>query len=99
MNITVKTNDSMAVISLEGRLDTVSSPDLEAVLEKMPENVNSIEFDFARLDYVSSAGLRVLLSTQKKFKQVGGHMSIANICPTVQEVFDITGFTDILSIA
>ena len=78
-----------------GRVDTITSPELEA--EIVLDGVEELVFDLADVDYVSSAGLRVLLSAQKRM--VGKSMKIAHVCPAVKEVFDITGFSDIFTFA
>lgn len=78
-----------------GRVDTITAPELEA--EIVLDGVAELVFDLAAVDYISSAGLRVLLSAQKKMS--GKSMKIANACPAVKEVFDITGFSDIFTFA
>ena len=84
-------------ISLEGRLDTTTAPELEEALKKDIGDVKELVFDFEKLQYVSSAGLRVLLGTQKIMNKQG-KMSIKNVNDTIMEVFEITGFVDILTI-
>ena len=84
-------------ISLVGRLDTVTSPQLQEVLDSSLNGITELAFDFAKLDYISSAGLRVLLATNKKMAKAG-KMVIRNVNDVVQEVFDMTGFADILNI-
>ena len=84
-------------LALEGRLDTTTSPQLETLLADELAGVTELVFDFAQLDYLSSAGLRVLLSAQKKMNSQGS-MKLRNVNPTVKEVFDITGFADFLTI-
>lgn len=96
MNITLNTDASPTTIALEGRLDTLTSPQLETELAKI--TATELEFDFTKLDYISSAGLRVLLGTQKRISAAGGKMTIRNVCPAVMDVFNITGFSDILTI-
>ena len=78
-----------------GRVDTITSPELEAAI--VLDGVEELVFDLSQVDYISSAGLRVLLSAQKKMAQKS--MKIANAKPAVKEVFDITGFSDIFSFA
>lgn len=85
-------------ISLIGRLDTTTAPKLEAELKSSLNNINELVLDFAKLEYISSAGLRVLLSAQKVMNAQGS-MKICNVCSEIMEVFEITGFTDILTIA
>ena len=97
MEITKKKEGKSLKIALEGRLDTSTAPGLEETLkEELPE-VTDLEFDFAKLEYISSAGLRVLLSTQKIMNNQGT-MKVKNVCPEIMEVFDITGFSEILTI-
>ena len=83
-------------IALEGRLDTSTAPELEAAVSNL-DGIKNLEFDFEKLEYVSSAGLRVLLATQKVMNSQGG-MKITHVNETIMEVFEITGFADILSI-
>ena len=97
MNITKKQNGTALEIALEGRLDTVTSPALEAELKTALAGAESLTFDFAGLDYISSAGLRVLLSAHKTMSGKGG-MKIKNVNEIVGEVFEVTGFADILTI-
>ena len=78
-----------------GRVDTITSPELEAAVQL--DGVEELVFDLANVDYISSAGLRVLLASQKKM--AGKVMKIANAKPAVKEVFDITGFSDIFTFA
>ena len=98
MTYTTKKDGNTLEIVVTGRLDTVSAPDLEKALMPLPEGVNTLVYDFGKLDYISSAGLRVLLSAHKiMMKQ--GQMKIINASEIVKEVFDVTGFSDILNIA
>lgn len=83
-------------IALEGRLDTSTAPELEAAVANL-DGVKNLEFNFEALEYVSSAGLRVLLATQKVMNSKGS-MKISHVNETIMEVFEITGFADILSI-
>ena len=84
------------LVALKGRLDTTTAPQLEAELGGL-EEVNALALDFSGLEYISSAGLRVLLSAQKIMSKKGG-MVLRNVNDAVREVFDITGFSDILTI-
>ena len=97
MTITSKKNGNALEIALEGRLDTMTAPELEAELKKSLEGADSLTLDFSKLDYISSAGLRVLLSAHKVMSGKGG-MTIKGVNEIVQEVFDVTGFADILTI-
>lgn len=97
MNI-VKTADSTSVtIAVEGRLDTTTAPQLEASIQESISGIKNLVFDFADLAYISSAGLRVLLSAQKTMNKQGD-MIIRNVNETVMEIFEVTGFVDILTI-
>ena len=84
-------------INLEGRLDTTTSPTLEKELNEVLPNITELVFDFSKLEYISSAGLRVLLTAHKVMSRKGG-MKVTNVNEIVQEVFDVTGFSDILTI-
>ena len=97
MTITKKLNGSELTVALEGRLDTTTSPSLDAALEESYNEIMNLVLDFEALDYISSAGLRVLLAAQKKMSKKGG-LVIKNVCPEILEVFEITGFSDILTI-
>ena len=95
MNITKTINGEDMIVSLEGRLDTTTAPELEKFINENLSNINSLTIECKDLAYVSSAGLRVLLSTQKKMKN---SMKLTNVCELVMEVFEMTGFADILTI-
>lgn len=97
MTITKNLKDTTLAIALEGRLDTTTAPRLEAELKKSLNGITRLELDFAALEYISSAGLRVLLAVQKVMNKQGD-MVIRNVNETVMEVFEVTGFTDILTI-
>ena len=97
MKILKEQNGKTMTLTLEGRLDTTTSPELEAVLVNELGDAAELILDFEHLEYISSAGLRVLLTAQKKMN-TQGTMIIRNVCETVREVFEITGFSDILTI-
>ena len=97
MNIVKKQDGSKLTIALEGRLDTATSPLLENELRTALNGVGSLVFDLDQLAYVSSAGLRVLLSAQKTMARQG-EMVIRNVKPEIMEIFEVTGFVDILTI-
>ena len=90
-------NGENLIVTLEGRLDTTTAPKLDDFLTANLMGVNDLIIDCADLIYVSSAGLRVLLGAQKKMQQIG-EMKVINVCEAVMEVFEITGFADILAI-
>ena len=97
MTITKNATDSTLRIALEGRLDTNTAPQLEAELKASLPGVTELELDFSGLEYISSAGLRVLLSAQKTMNKQG-KMTIHHVNETIMEVFEITGFVDILTV-
>ena len=97
MNITKTVNGSTLNVALEGRLDTVTAPELEQALKGSMDIAEALVMDFAKLDYISSAGLRVLLSAHKTMSKKSG-MKVVNVNEIVKEVFDVTGFVDILDI-
>ena len=97
MTINKTQNGTALTIALEGRLDTMTSPELEAELNQSLAGADSLTLDFSKLEYISSAGLRVLLSAHKAMSAKGG-MKVTNVNEIVQEVFEVTGFADILNI-
>lgn len=97
MNINKSMNKTKLTVELEGRLDTTTAPQLEAELKTSMGEAKSLTLDFEKLDYISSAGLRVLLSAQKTMAKKEG-MVIRNVNETVIEIFEVTGFIDILTI-
>ena len=97
LNIVRNIENGKAAVALEGRLDTVTAPELDRELKGFLEGVSELTLDFEKLEYVSSAGLRVLLSAQKIMNKQG-EMKIANVSETIREIFEVTGFTDILTI-
>ncbi|MEG0839021.1 MAG: STAS domain-containing protein [Hydrogenoanaerobacterium sp.] len=97
MTINKTLNETELTLALSGRLDTTTAPQLETELKASMDNVNSLIMDFKSLDYISSAGLRVLLSAQKVMSKQG-KMVIRNVNDTILEVFEVTGFNDILTI-
>ena len=97
MTIEKTQNGADLTISLAGRLDTMTAPELEAELNQSLSGAETLTMDFSKLDYISSAGLRVLLSAHKIMSGKGG-MVVTHVNEVVQEVFDVTGFADILNI-
>ena len=97
MNIEQKRNASALTLALEGRLDTATAPQLEAELKTALDGVSELTFDLEKLEYISSAGLRVLLSAQKAMNQQGT-MKITHANEMILEIFEVTGFSDILTI-
>ena len=97
MTIEKTANGTELTMSIVGRLDTTTAPQLEAALKESYAGVTKLVFDFAELAYLSSAGLRVLLQAQKTMNKQG-EMVIKNVNETIHEIFEITGFVDILTI-
>lgn len=97
MTINKNLDNGKMTLTLEGRLDTTTAPLLEEELKTAEDGVNELVMDFEKLEYVSSAGLRVLLGAQKTMNKRGG-MTIRNVCTDIMEIFEITGFVDILTI-
>ena len=97
MKIDKNLNGSSLNVALEGRLDTTTAPELEQSLKESMDAATELTLDFAKLEYISSAGLRVLLSTHKAMSKKGG-MKVVNVNEIVKEVFEVTGFADILDI-
>jgi len=97
MNINKSQTDTELTLTLEGRLDTTTAPLLEAELKQSVGGVTKLTFDFEKLEYLSSAGLRVLLAAQKVMNKQG-EMVIRNVNEVISEVFEVTGFSDILTI-
>ena len=97
MNIRKTQNGNTLVLAPEGRLDTLTAPELEKELQASLPGITSLTFDLENLEYISSAGLRVLLSAQKIMNR-SGEMKVCHVNETVMEIFEVTGFTDILTI-
>ena len=97
MTINKNVNGTTLCIALEGRLDTTTAPELENELKTSLNGITELIMDFEKLDYISSAGLRVLLSAQKTMTRQGS-MKIVHVNEMVMEVFEVTGFADILTI-
>jgi anti-sigma B factor antagonist len=95
MKIDFNKNNGILTVAIDGRLDTATAPELESFLGKNYDGTGSIVFDCEKLLYISSAGLRVLLAVQKKSR---GALKLINVCELVMEVFEMTGFADILTI-
>ncbi len=97
MNIVVTENGTAITLALSGRLDTLSSPELSTAINSALEKSSQLVLDFTNLDYISSAGLRVLLTAQKQLSG-NGSLTLAHVNSTVQDILDMTGFSDILTI-
>jgi anti-sigma B factor antagonist len=97
LNINKKLEGEKLTISLEGRLDTTTAPQLETMLKENIDGVTELIIDFEQLEYISSAGLRVLLSAQKTMSKQGT-MKVIHVSDLIKEIFEVTGFIDILTI-
>ena len=97
MNISKTIENGRAVFDVEGRLDTVTAPELEKELKDSLEGLTELIMDFQKLEYISSAGLRVLLSAQKVMGKQGD-MKVTHVSEEIMEIFEVTGFSDILTI-
>ncbi len=97
MNIQLTKENDTLIVNLEGRLDTTTAPELQKTLDDEIADHKKLIFDFEKLSYISSAGLRVLLAAQKTMNQQG-EMKILHVNETIAEIFEVTGFSDILTI-
>ena len=97
LNINKTEENSKLTIALEGRLDTTTAPMLEDCIKESIDNISSLELDFTGLEYISSAGLRVLLTSQKTMNKQG-EMKVLHPNEAIMEIFEVTGFEDILNI-
>ena len=98
MTITSSENDGKITMLIEGRLDKISSPILEEEMKKQLEKKMNIVIDFKKLEYISSAGLRVLIASEKELKEIGKTLEIINVNDDVMSILSVTGFTYILNI-
>ena len=97
MTIEIKKNAEATIIEIAGRLDTMTAPSLEKAITEELGDVKNLVLDLKGLEYISSAGLRVLLGAQKKMQKIGS-MKVKNVCEEIMEIFEMTGFADILVI-
>ena len=97
MTIEIKRNAEETIIKLVGRLDTTTAPALDKTINEDIAGTKNLVLDVKEIEYISSAGLRVLLGAQKKMQKIGS-MKVTNVCEAVMEVFEMTGFADILVI-
>ncbi|MBO6141269.1 MAG: STAS domain-containing protein [Ruminococcus sp.] len=98
MNVTMTHNDSELTVAIEGRLDTLTAPELEEQLEPELDEAEKLTFDMEGLEYISSAGLRVLLTAVHVMQDKGEEVYVKNVRPEVLDVFEVTGFSDFLNI-
>ena len=97
MTMEIKKNAAETIIRIVGRLDTITAPALDKAINEDIGDTRNLILDMKSLEYISSAGLRVLLGAQKKMQKIGS-MKVVNVCEEVMEVFEMTGFADILVI-
>lgn len=97
MTIEIKKNDQETIIEIVGRLDTITAPALDKTINEDLGDTKNLVLDVKGMEYISSAGLRVLLAAQKKMQKIGS-MKVVGVCAEVMEVFEMTGFADILVI-
>ena len=97
MTINIKKENGVTIIKIDGRLDTTTAPELEKAINGEGDALKNLVLDFKGVDYISSAGLRVILTAQKKMN-VQGHMEINNVSEAVMDIFEMTGFAEILEI-
>ena len=97
MTIEIKKNQEETIIEIAGRLDTITAPALDKTINEDIGDTKNLVLDVKGMEYISSAGLRVLLGAQKKMQKIGS-MKVVNVCAEVMEVFEMTGFADILVI-
>ena len=97
MTIEIKKNAEETIIEIVGRLDTITAPALDKTINEDIGETKNLVLDVKGMEYISSAGLRILLGTQKKMQKIGS-MKLTNVCEEVMEVFEMTGFADILVI-
>ena len=97
MNIKIEKNNDATVLKIDGRLDTVTAPELENAINGEGDALKALVLDFEKVNYISSAGLRVLLTAQKKMN-VQGSMELVNVSQAVMDILEMTGFADILVI-
>ena len=97
MTIEIKKNNQETIVEIVGRLDTITAPALDKTINEDIGDTKNLVLDVKGMEYISSAGLRVLLSAQKKMQKIGS-MKVTGVCEEVMEVFEMTGFADILVI-
>ena len=98
LNITKKQEGTALTVALEGRLDTNTAPDFQAEVEPMLGGIDELTLDFEALDYISSAGLRVLLTFEQELEEQGKTLQLCHVNDIIRDVFDVTGFLEILTI-
>lgn len=98
LNLTKKQESDTLTVKLEGRLDTNTSPEFQSEVEPLLESISKLTLDFEKLDYISSAGLRVLLTFEQELEEQDKQMELCHVNDIIRDVFDVTGFLEILTI-
>ena len=98
MEVKFDKQDSTLTVAISGNIDTVTAPELEAQLQENLSGIKDLIFDFAAVDYISSAGLRVILMTNQQMEDVDGNMTVKNVNEDVRDVFEMTGFDSLLNL-
>ena len=99
LNITKKLEGDTLIVAMDGRLDTNTSPEFQTELEPMLDSISSLTLECEKLDYISSAGLRVLLTFQEELEEQGKTLQLCHVNNVIHDVFEVTGFLEILTIA
>ena len=97
MNVTSGKNENTLTVSVQGSIDTVTAPELDQYLQENLEGITELIFDFSAVDYISSAGLRVILMANQQMEDVDGNMTVKNVNDDVRDVFEMTGFDSLLN--
>ena len=98
LNVVKKLEGKTLTVKLDGRLDTNTAPDFQSEVEPLLNDISKLVLDFEKLDYLSSAGLRVLLTFEQELEEMEKTMEVTNVNDIIHDVFDVTGFLDILTI-
>lgn len=97
MNVTSSKNEKQLTVSIQGSVDTVTAPELDKYLQENLDGINDLVFDFSTVDYISSAGLRVIMMANQSMEECDGSLTIRNVNEDVMEVFEMTGFDSLLN--
>ena len=97
MNVTSSKNEKQLTVSIQGSVDTVTAPELDKYLQENLDGINDLVFDFSAVDYISSAGLRVIMMANQSMEECDGSLTIRNVNEDVMEVFEMTGFDSLLN--
>ena len=97
MNLTSSKNENILTVSVQGSIDTVTAPELDKYLQENIEGITELVFDFSAVDYISSAGLRVVMMANQNMEECDGSLTVRNVNEDVMEVFEMTGFDSLLN--